>query len=270
MIFKDDLEPLEESFQKTLAGILEPFEFRFFSKSGKIQWLHSSSRPIVRDGNIIGLQGVITDITDRKKAEEDSRRSREKYHNIFENSIVGFYQSMPEGRYLCVNPAFARLFGFNSPEEMIVSITDIGQQLYANQIDRKRAIKQLLEEGFLEGFELEVRHNNGTKFWVSMNTNIVQDENGLHYDGTVEDITKRKLAEDQVLFQASLLDQVNNAVITTDLFGNITYWNKFAEILYQWTANEVVGKNISETLVPKNNIGVMHDVMSRDKEGWTL
>ena len=390
LVFKDDLQPLEESFQRTLSGTLEPFEFRFLNKFGKIQWLHSSSRPIIRDGSIIGLQGVITDITDRKQVEEDSRRSREKYHKIFQNSILGLYQSIPEGRYLSVNPAFARLFGFNSPEEMIASVTDIGHQLYANPADRDRAINQLIEQGFLEGFELEVRHNDGTNFWVSMNTNIVQDENGLHYDGTVEDITKRKraeealkaseekyrllfenanesilviqddrikffnpkfvkfagypetelmsrlfvefiypddremvvgnyrrrlrgenapqsyairaidkdgatkwleisailiswegrpatlnflteiterkLAEEKILFQASLLDQVNNAVITTDLHGNITYWNKFAEILYQWTAKEAMGKNISETVVPGNKTDVMLDVMTKIKE----
>jgi PAS domain S-box-containing protein len=97
LVFKDDLQPLEESFQRTLSGILEPFEFRFLNKFGKIQWLHSSSRPIIRDGSIVGLQGVITDITDRKKVEEDFKRSREKFHKIFQNSILGLYQSIPEG-----------------------------------------------------------------------------------------------------------------------------------------------------------------------------
>ena len=124
--------------------------------------------------------------------EEDLRRSREKYQNIFENSIMGIYQSIPSGRYLSVNPAFTRLFGYDSPEELIASVTDIGHQFYVNPQDRDRAINTLLEQGFLEGFELEVRRKDGTKFWVSMNTIIVQDEKGIHYDGTVEDITERK------------------------------------------------------------------------------
>jgi PAS domain S-box-containing protein len=157
---------------------------------GKAAPLYNSS------GDVIGAIESIRDITERKLAEEALRKSREKYHNIFENSILGLYQSIPEGRYLSVNPAFARLFGYNSPEEMISCVTDIGQQLYFNPKDRQRAIKQLIERGFLEGFELEVQRRDGTKFWVSMNTRIVQDENGLHYDGTVEDITKRKRAED--------------------------------------------------------------------------
>ncbi len=159
---------------------------------GKATPLYSSS------GNIIGVIESIRDITERKLAEKELRRSREKYHNIFENSILGLYQSIPEGRYLSVNPAFARLFGYSSPQEMIASVTDIGQQLYLNPNDRERAITQIIEQGYLEGFELEVQRRDGTKFWVSMNTSIVQDEDGLHYDGTVEDITKRKRAEDML------------------------------------------------------------------------
>jgi len=157
---------------------------------GKAAPLYNSS------GDVIGAIESIRDITERKIAEEALRKSREKYHNIFENSILGLYQSIPEGRYLSVNPAFARLFGYSNPEDMITGVTDIGRQLYFNPEDRQRAIKQLIELGFLEGFELEVQRRDGTKFWVSMNTRIVQDENGLHYDGTVEDITKRKRAED--------------------------------------------------------------------------
>lgn len=159
---------------------------------GKATLLYDSS------GYIIGAIESIRDITERKQMEEDLRRSKEKYHNIFENSIMGIYQSVPGGRYLSVNPAFARLFGYESPEELIASVTDIGHQFYVNPQDRDRAIKTLLEQGFLEGYELEVRRKDGTKFWVSMNTMIVQDEMGTHYDGTVEDITKRKRAEEML------------------------------------------------------------------------
>ncbi|RQW81123.1 MAG: PAS domain S-box protein [Methanothrix sp.] len=212
---------------------------------GKAAPLYDSS------GKIIGAIESIRDITERKQIEEDLRRSREKYHNIFENSIMGIYQSVQSGRYLSVNPAFARLFGYDTPEELIGSVTDIGRQLYTNPSDRERAIRTLKEQGFLERFELEVRRRDGAAFWISMNTIIVEDENGIHYDGTVEDITERKRAEEKILFHASVLDQVNNAVITTDLCGNIVYWNKFAEKLCQWTAKEAMGKNISEIIAPE-------------------
>jgi PAS domain S-box-containing protein len=172
-------------------------------------------------GNVIGVIESIRDITDRKLAEEDLRRSREKYHNIFENSILGLYQSIPGGRYLSVNPAFARLFGYSCPEEMIACVTDIGHQLYFNPRDRQRAINQLHEKGFLEGFELEVQRRDGTKFWVSMNTKIVQDENGLHYDGTVEDITKRKRAEDMLRASKEVAEAATKS--KSDFLANMSH-----------------------------------------------
>ena len=188
--------------ERTLAGeYWESVEVPILHKDGSIRIVLWNSANIYADDGKTHLATMAqgTDITERKLAEEDLRRSQEKYHNIFENSILGLYQSIPEGRYLSVNPAFARLFGYSCPEEMIACVTDIGPQLYANPEDRQRAIKQLIEQGFLEGFELEVQRRDGTKFWVSMNTRIVQDDNGLHYDGTVEDITKRKRAEEMLL-----------------------------------------------------------------------
>ena len=142
-------------------------------KDGSIMDRYSS--PVIgRDGKYYGRIWTFRDITERRKAEEDLRKSREKYQNIFENSIMGIYQSIPGGRYLSVNPAFARLFGYDSPEELMASVTDIGHQFYVNPRDRDRAIKNLLEQGFLERFELEARQKDGTKFWVSMNTRIAQ------------------------------------------------------------------------------------------------
>jgi len=153
---------------------------------------------IVRDGKVVGQRGIITDISERKQVEKELRRSKEKYQNIFENSVLGLYQSVPEGRFISVNPAFARLFGYDSPEEMLACVSDIGHQLYIDPKDRERAIKLITEQGFLEGFEIEVQRRDGTTFWVSMNTKIARDEDGLHFDGTVEDITKRKRAEEML------------------------------------------------------------------------
>jgi PAS domain S-box-containing protein len=68
---------------------------------------------------------------------------------------------------------------------------------------------------------------------------------------------------EKINYQASLLDQVRNAVIATDLKGNIVYWNKYAEVLHQWTAEEVLGRNIAKTTVPEDRIDNMHEVISK-------
>jgi PAS domain S-box-containing protein len=136
------------------------------------------------------VQGEIT--------REALRQSEEKYRNIFNNAIMGTFQTTPDGRYLSVNPALARMYGYDSPEEMIDSIIDIGQQQYVNPADRTRLTALYREAGFVEGFETQAYRRDGGMVWISVNARAVRSERGeiLYYEGTVEDITQRKLAEE--------------------------------------------------------------------------
>ena len=229
----DKIEAEYRNLQRDGTSISGESHISSSRQGGSYTW--SKASPIYdSSGNIIGAIESIHDITERKQIEEDLKRSREKYHNIFENSIMGIYQSVQGGRYINVNPAFARLFGYDTPKELIASVTDIGHQLYVNAQDRDRAIKTLFENGFLEGFELEVQRRDGTRFWVSMNTIIVQDENGTHYDGTVEDITKRKNAEDALRASEEkyrlLFENANESILVAQ-DGRIKFVNpKFIEV----------------------------------------
>ena len=126
--------------------------------------------------------------------------AEKKYRSIFENAIEGIYQSTPQGRFLSVNPALANIFGYGSPEELLAGVTDIGQQHYVNPQNRARFQKILNEHGFVEGFETEWYRRNGSRICVSINAHAVHDQDGkvLCYEGSVEDITKRKLAEEKL------------------------------------------------------------------------
>jgi PAS domain S-box-containing protein len=126
--------------------------------------------------------------------------AEERYRRIFENALEGIYQTTPEGRYLNVNPAFVRIFGFASAEEMMLQVTDIGKQLYVNPEDRDRLKAALAEQGQVEGFEAQVRRKDGSTFWISLNAHAVRDGTGkiLYYEGTNTDITGRKQAEEEV------------------------------------------------------------------------
>ena len=154
------------------------------------------------------------DITERKKSEEALRNSEEKYRNIFENSIEGIYQSTIDGRIITANAAFARMAGYNSPEELIKSIKDIGTQLYVHSEDRKRFMEIREAKGFIEGFEVEFYKKDGSKFWVVINARAVKDEQGkiLYIEGLIEDITNRKITEKQL---HQTLDSLRKAVGTT-------------------------------------------------------
>ena len=141
---------------------------------------------------------VARDITERKLAEEAIRQAEEKYRSIFENAICGIFQTTIDGRYLSVNPALARMYGYSSPEEMIEHLTNIQQQLYVNPDRRNELIATLQKDGAVTNFEYQVYRKDGSIIWSCGNTRAVRDTKGdlLYYEGTVEDITMRKQAEE--------------------------------------------------------------------------
>lgn len=136
------------------------------------------------------------ELAERKLAEESLKRAEARYRGIFENAVEGIYQSTPMGQYNEVNPAFARIFGYDSPEEMKAAIRDIGPQLYANPEQRAECIR-IVEERGAAVFELEIRKKDGSAGWVSNNVHAVRDCDGkiTHFEGVVEDITELKQAE---------------------------------------------------------------------------
>ncbi|OPY02837.1 MAG: Blue-light-activated protein [Syntrophorhabdus sp. PtaB.Bin047] len=128
------------------------------------------------------------------------RVSEEKYRSIFENSVEGIFRSTPDGRFLNINPAGVRMFGYGSQQEMIDSVVDIAQELYVDPGDREKRKELLESRGVVEGFEAEMRRRDGTRIWVSINSRVVRDAAGnvLYYDNTAEDITERRRLEAQV------------------------------------------------------------------------
>ena len=134
---------------------------------------------------------VHEDITERREAEE-------KYRSIFENAVEGIFQTTIEGRFLTANPAMARMLGYESPEELLETISNIGGQLYAEPERREEVYRIALRDGFVSGFEVEMLRKDGSHVWVSVNARAVYDARGgiAGYEGTVEDITERKRAEE--------------------------------------------------------------------------
>jgi PAS domain S-box-containing protein len=138
------------------------------------------------------------------------RRSEKKYRDIFDNAAVGIYQSTSMGKFLNVNPAFARTFGYDSPEEMIVKIQDIRTDLYVHSEDRARFIKMFKEKGEVRGLVTEFRRRDGSRCWVSIYCKAVRDERGniLYYEGTTEDISARKRLEEELAAYREHLEQL--------------------------------------------------------------
>jgi len=146
------------------------------------------------------LENLEQDIAERKRVEEVLRLSEQKYRSIFENSVEGIFQSTSEGQYITVNPSMARMHGFSSPEEMIACINDIGTQLYVNPEDRERYRTIIEEKGVVNNVEAQVYRKDGSIMWTSTNARAVRDAAGniSCFEGTTEDITPRKLAEEDL------------------------------------------------------------------------
>ena len=139
----------------------------------------------------------------RKQAEELLRIAQEKYHSIVENAIAGIFQSTPSGGYISANPALAKLYGYDSPEELMSDIKNISQQLYVDQERRLEFVAAMEADNAVAGFESMVCRKDGRRIWVSENVRAVRDAKGelIYYEGTVSDITERKLAQEALKFQ---------------------------------------------------------------------
>ncbi len=152
------------------------------------------------DGKPYALCGISTDITDRKRMENALRHSEERYRSIFENAVEGIFQTSLDGKFVAVNPALARMYGYDSPEDMIATITDIASQLFVDPGRRDEFIRLMQAQEEVTGFEALVYRKDGSMIWVSENVQSRRDEAGVlvGYEGTVVHITERKLAEERL------------------------------------------------------------------------
>lgn len=149
------------------------------------------------------------DITERNRAEEALREAEAKYRNIFENAVEGVFQTSPDGHFLSANPALARIYGYSSAEEMMLEITDVQQQLYVDPEARQIFEEMLQREGAIKGFEAKIYQKDGSVIWISENARAVRGAGNdiLYYEGTVENITHRKEAENALQQAKAELEQ---------------------------------------------------------------
>ncbi|MEA3208983.1 MAG: phosphoserine phosphatase RsbU/P [Chthoniobacter sp.] len=130
---------------------------------------------------------------------EALRLAEQKYRSIFEHATEGIFQTTPDGRYLSANPTLARIYGYASPDELITGLTNISRQLYLLPGRRDEFIRLMRTDGLVREFESEVYRRDGSIIWILENARAVRDELSgalLYYEGMVQDITARKLAEE--------------------------------------------------------------------------
>ncbi len=174
--------------------------------------------------------------------------AEERYHSVFDHLVEGIFQTTPAGRYLMANAALARIYGYSSPEELIQCLIDIKGRLYVEEGRRDEFVRLMQEHDTLTRFESPVYRKDGSVIWISENCRAIRDSRGrlLYYEGTVEDITQRRQAEEKVhaseALYHSLVETLPQNILRKDLQGRFTFANQqFCKILGRPLEN-IVGK----------------------------
>jgi len=174
--------------------------------------------------------------------------AEKKYHSLFDHLVEGIFQTTPEGRYLMANTALARIYGYNSPEELMQSVTDIGRRLYVRENRREEFVRFMQQHDTISGFESQIYRKDGTVIWISENCRVIRDAQGrlLYYEGTVEDITQRRQAEENLrnseALYHSLVETLPQNIFRKDLQERFTFANQqFCKVLGR-KLEEIVGK----------------------------
>ncbi len=192
---------------------------------------------------------IMRDITERKQADEARIESEKQYKDFFENAPVGIYRTTPDGRILMANPALVRMLGYASLEELAqYTLEEAGSDAGYPRSDFKERLER---EGQIIGLESSWRRRDGTTLFFRENAKAVRDDSGsiLYYEGTIEDITERKKAEEQLRESEekyrNMVELAPDGILTLDLKGVVTSCNTAFLYLTGYSQDEIVGRHFA-------------------------
>lgn len=266
----DNLEPLLRRVISTGMPVLDTeISGRTRAEADRIRHWSASYFPLAMFPDGPPGVGVVTvDVTPRKEARDLLlRQQRELLHSeqlwrsVFAAAHDGILVHDAAFRVLACNDTAEQMYGYSAAELMRTSLRDLHAAPQDLDAGREREAPH---------WETVHRRRDGTLFAVEVSTRPFTLAGETRYVQMVRDITERKSAERQIRFQASLLDQVRNAVVALDLEGRAIYWNRFAETLYQWKESEVLGKPLRPLVIPSGTLdtaNLVRDSLHRGT-GW--
>src|SRR6056297_810443 len=199
---------------------------------------------------IIQLAGIAIA---RKRDERALRNSEQRYRGLFEKVLDGVYQVSVDGHFIACNPSLVQMLGYDSEAELMGLPSTA--ELYAEPEERATFVEALNREGNLRNAELKLLRKDGSQIVVLENARVLYDENGtvIGHEGTLSDITERKLAELEVRAEKEraqvTLNSIADGVITTDNAGVVDYLNPVAQMLTGWTLEAARARPVSEIIM---------------------
>lgn len=262
----DDRDRVFAAWYRATA-LNQPFysEYRFQTADGKVSWvLGQVTAEQDSEGHLIGYVGTVTDISDRKQVENALQESESRFRQLAENIDVVFWiKEVTEDRVSYVSRAYERLWGLD-PQKLYES-----QQAWIDYIhpDDRESVDRAFQEKAADSLfneEYRIILPNDQVRWVHDRCFPLRNAAGelYRFTGIAEDITERKQVEEILRLQAQVLDQTHDSVITTDLDGNITSWNKGAERVFGYRAEEVLGQPIAMLYPPNQDEVISNQVIT--------
>lgn len=198
IIDPESKEIVETTYKKHMEGKeVSPYEISFITKEGKTVEAIATTKLIDYEKDHAVL-GIVTDITEHKKAEKERQESENRYRTLFEGVPMGLYRTTPEGRILDVNPELIYMLGYPDRKSLLaINAKDI----YVDPKDRKRWQTIMDIDGIVSNLEYRMKRYNGDIIWVEDTARVVIDDKGLvlFYEGSLQDITERKKSEEELL-----------------------------------------------------------------------
>ncbi|MFN8375035.1 MAG: PAS domain S-box protein [Anaerolineae bacterium] len=229
-------------------------------KDGSEFSVEISLSPLETEDGVL-VSSVIRDITERKAVEQALRNYADELRDLYDNAPCGYHSLDRNGIFTQINETELRWLGYNR-NELIgkKKITDLMTPASVEHFRRNFPVFQ--EQGWINDLEFELIRKDGSTFFILLNATATKDAAGnfLHSRSTLFDITDRKRKDKQIAYQASLLENVNDAIFALDTQFRITFWNKAAEQIYGWTAEEAIGQTSA----------IFHTVMTEQQRANVL
>ena len=241
-VHTDDRGSVRDQYNSRLAGesLKNSTAFRIVSREGSVLWMEINSSRITWNGQPAVLV-LLSDITGHKHAVEALQESEQKYRDIFEKSVSGLFKTLPNGRLITANDALARMYGYSCAAEMLKADINILSNLYGRPEDRKAMVHLLAEKGRIENFEIEHIRRDGSRFWVSITARTIRKTDGtvIFYEGTIIDISERKLAEEAIR-QANKKLTMLSSITRHDIRNNLMALRGFNQLSVNLVTDEKV------------------------------
>ncbi|KKG74398.1 PAS domain-containing sensor histidine kinase [Methanosarcina mazei] len=264
-VHPEDRDCVNNAVKGALEGKPYSIDHRIILKGGEERIVHEQGEVIFENGNVpVRMAGIVQDITERKKIEKALGMANAYNRSLIEVSLDPLVTIGPDGKITDVNRATEIVTGYFRSELIGTDFSDY----FTEPEKAKEGYQYVFQKGLVRDYPLEIRHKHGHITPVLYNASIYRDENGrvTGVFAAARDITELKKAEEKIKALANAVESSNDAIITGTLDGTITSWNKGAEQIYGYLAEEVMGKNVS-ILEPDNLKGEIKQLFDKIKQG---